>query len=840
MSLLHPLLLFGLGTVLFPVVLHLLMKAKPKRIDFPALILIQSRRQTNARRMRLRHLWLLLLRMAVLAALVFAVTRPRVPAGDWSLSWGDWLRLVGVIGTAAVVYWVGIAWFRRQSRPVHEQALRTTLLKGGVTAAALLGLLLIFAIPYRQRVWASMTNPGVVVDATQPVTAVMLFDTSLSMGYQLESQTRLEVAQEIARRHLKSLPRGSRLAVCDTATDALIRFAPDLGGASRRVEDLLLSPVSRSIDDRLLAALDAHLEDRQQQTPVDGPDPEASNSTDSRIREIYVFSDLTVNAFRQDSVARMRELLKAHPGIGLYFIDVGVDTPSNAAITEVTLGDQSVALGSELNLQARIDAQGASQGEKIVELFVSERNGPMVRQGVPQTVKVEGTGGGTAQFILRPQAEGVLQGELRLVASDPLSFDDTRPFTLNVHPAAEILLVSDNPGDARFVLEALAPTDLVERGQGPFRCKLIRSGQLSNTDLTKYSVVGLLNVADPGRAGWKSLTNYVSAGGSALIVLGDRVNHPAYLSEQALEVLPGELGAPLAFRPAEYLDLHDLSHPLLKRFDDWGAGGLKAEPILKYWRVDPTADTAVIARFTDPRQGPALVERAVGQGRVLLLTTPLDRRGWNDLPVVGWEFVGLVDQMVTYLGHEGRVNYNHIAGQEVVVPLTPDMSSTRYLLRKPGAQQLQVDISPKARSLSIREIDQLGNYRVILGEGVSSQEQGFSIQADGRESLLDRISSSDLDDRLGAERYSLARTIENLRRNVQTGREGHEVFPFLGVLLLAIFLGEHFVANRFYDSDPSPADMPKARGVGTARETNSSGSSSNVGLRGNNTPAQAS
>ena len=204
MSLLHPLLLVGLGLMLVPVVLHLLMKARPKKFDFPALRLIQNRRQTNARRMRLRHLWLLLLRMGVLGALVFALARPRVPAGDWTLTPGDWLRLLGVLGGAALAFWGGRNLLRRQPISPPEMALKNSLLKAGVAVAGLLGLLLVFALPYRQRVWASMTNPGVVVDATQPVTAVMLFDTSLSMGYQLESQTRLQVARDIAQRHLKS------------------------------------------------------------------------------------------------------------------------------------------------------------------------------------------------------------------------------------------------------------------------------------------------------------------------------------------------------------------------------------------------------------------------------------------------------------------------------------------------------------------------------------------------------------------------------------------------------------------------------------------------------------
>jgi hypothetical protein len=193
-----------------------------------------------------------------------------------------------------------------------------------------------------------------------------------------------------------------------------------------------------------------------------------------------------------------------------------------------------------------------------------------------------------------------------------------------------------------------------------------------------------------------------------------------------------------------------------------------------------------------------------------MLTTPLDRRGWNDLPVVGWEFVGLVDQMMTYLGKAGRSQFNHLAGADVVVPLEPGHSYSRYLLRKPGLQQLPGEIAGNAPNVRLAGLDQLGNYRLILGEGAASQEQGFSVNSDGRESLLDRLTSKDLDERLGAERYSLARTIDNLRRNVQTGREGHEVVPFLGVLLLAIFLGEHFVANRFYDSESTTND-PTAR-----------------------------
>ena len=60
MSLLNPALLAGLGLAAIPILLHLLMRAKPKRLIFPALRLILQRRKQNTRRMQLRHFWLLL------------------------------------------------------------------------------------------------------------------------------------------------------------------------------------------------------------------------------------------------------------------------------------------------------------------------------------------------------------------------------------------------------------------------------------------------------------------------------------------------------------------------------------------------------------------------------------------------------------------------------------------------------------------------------------------------------------------------------------------------------------------------------------------------------------
>ena len=71
-------LLFGAGLVVLPIILHLIMRRRPKLLEFPALRFIQKRHDTNQRRLRLRHLLLLLLRAGAIALLALALARPSI------------------------------------------------------------------------------------------------------------------------------------------------------------------------------------------------------------------------------------------------------------------------------------------------------------------------------------------------------------------------------------------------------------------------------------------------------------------------------------------------------------------------------------------------------------------------------------------------------------------------------------------------------------------------------------------------------------------------------------------------------------------------------------------
>lgn len=804
MVLTHPALLFGLLLVAIPVILHLLMRAKPKKLLFPALRLIQNRKRTNTRRMRLRHLWLLLLRMGVIALLALALARPSVPPADYSIHGQDWLRLLLIGGFCAGMYFGILAlWKKRKSAP-HVLVYRRSMLRAAMAAVAVVAFLLFVAWPYQRRISAAITQPTVTADEFLPVAAVMLFDTSLSMQYKYESKTRLDVAQEIAGKHIESLPRLSRVAVCDTAGEAQLRFSSDLGGAAKRIAGLSVHVVNRPLDDRILTAFEAQVADHEQTRSGDGAALEAAGK-EGVLREVYVFTDLASSAWRKEASSRLHDALEKMPGINLYLIDVGVTAPTNVAVSELSLSEQTLPLGSPLDLRAVVTATGGEAVERVVELHVENQAGNLVKRE-QQSVKIEPGTAGTAAFSFRPPAGGMVQGEVRLVSSDPLAFDDVRYFSAYVQLPAEVLVVTDAKADSRFLVDALANPEAVAQGEARYRCKTIFARELGTTDLTRFAVVCLVNVREPQAAGWKKLEEFAAQGGGVAIFLGDRVKDVEYQSATARKVIPGDILAELSFIPPEFFDLRDLTHPVLKKFADWGATVLTSVEIHRYWSVNADEGAGVVARYTDHRHKPAFIEKSLGKGRVLLFTTSIDRR-WNDLPAAdNWGFVVLADQLMQYLSRSSQAVYNSIAGQDVLLPIDPSQRIPGYLLRKPGLQQLPHEIPPGTTNLHVPEADQLGNYRVLGVENEARFERGFSINADPAESVLDRLTPDELNLHLLPDRYSIARDVENLQRNVKTGRLGREAFPMIILVLWLVFVGEHLIANRFYDAQKKPED----------------------------------
>jgi hypothetical protein len=100
LAFLSPWILLGSLLIAVPIVIHLVMRRKPKLLIFPALQFLQQRRKTNLRKLRLRHLLLLLMRVLLVALAALALARPLVSNLPGALAVGSPMAVVLVFDTS--------------------------------------------------------------------------------------------------------------------------------------------------------------------------------------------------------------------------------------------------------------------------------------------------------------------------------------------------------------------------------------------------------------------------------------------------------------------------------------------------------------------------------------------------------------------------------------------------------------------------------------------------------------------------------------------------------------------------------------------------------------------
>jgi hypothetical protein len=256
-----------------------------------------------------------------------------------------------------------------------------------------------------------------------------------------------------------------------------------------------------------------------------------------------------------------------------------------------------------------------------------------------------------------------------------------------------------------------------------------------------------------------------------------------------------------------YLAPHNYDHPILRSFRALPTSVPWAEfPVFRYWTLrDLAGDAEVILRFGN--QQPAILERRVGQGTVLTMTTPITelerpvgRQAWNELAGPDdWPRFILVNEIMRYLTQHDAGRFNYEPGQDIVLVNRADEDPSRYLLFTPGGETQPVQA--RDDKLTIRGTEAPGIYR-LKGERDGPVTRGFSVNLPARASRLERTTTQQLDTLLGADRYQLARDQEQLVRVQGRQREGREFFPFLLALVAATLVLEQLLANRFYrDTD---------------------------------------
>lgn len=776
-------LLAGALFVAIPVVLHLLMRQRPKPMVFPALRFIQQRREANTRRLQLRHWVLLALRCAAIGVLALALARPSVA----SAAIGNWI----VVGVVAILFLAigglaGAAMVRRTSN---------ALTAGLGVATLVLGVMLLW---FTGKAWSS-SGHSVLGDEEAPVAAVFAIDTSPRMLYRQQNEDRLEASQQLAEWLLKQLPADSEVAVLDSKPGAGF-FSVDRAAAAKSIERLKPAGMARSMTEVLRSAVNL-----------------AASSERPR-KEVYLFTDLSRAAWPASAAEELQQTLKSQPDVLLYVVDVGVERPHNFSLGDLRLSGQLLAQSGSLELETELRALGDG-GNKTVELLIEQPDPtlPVIRDGkviTPKAVRrgseslrVESDSSQIVRFGVRGLPAGVHQGEVRIVGQDGLAWDDVRYFAVEVQQAWPILVVAPPGVSTTYLTESLAPLEFRENEQARFVCDVIPQAELDSKSLTEYRAICLVDPLPLSAETWEKLAGYVERGGGLAAFLGHNAKPEEFQQPITIKVLGGKITRQARGGDDLYLAPRTYDHPVTAAFRQIEANvPWNRFPVYYHWNfVDLEPQTRVVIPYGNGM--PALVDHQLGRGHVLTLTTPISdplrpqgRSTWNELATGedAWPCFVLVNEMILNLVGSSEIKLNYLAGETAVLPNTDSRMPDRYQLFTPRDEPQ--DVVARDGRVTVRFTDVPGPYR-LRGSRTGPIVRGFAVNVPAEASDLTRVSREELDSLLGKGRYQFARNREEIDRAVGNDRIGSEFYPMLAVLLAAVLGLEQVLANRFYRRD---------------------------------------
>jgi hypothetical protein len=457
---------------------------------------------------------------------------------------------------------------------------------------------------------------------------LFILDSSASMQTQQGSGTRFTSSLEACLDLAAGLPEGSEIQILKAGAVTSPLFAswmPTSGPLGERLE--VTDPQDGACD--LAAALQAAA--RWVAIALTQP------------VQIVLLSDLQRLPFDEVSLREAVRQLQATGQVQLMLRQIGQPQP-NGGVREVRLPLRALREGEGLRLVAEVLLERPEQvcwleldGRRVAEAAATGQAGSA----------------SSVEFAVTAPGPGLHRG-LVLKESDRLPVDDARPFVLQVWNHVPLLLVHGKDrgtvgrgtagrGGWRYLEEALTPGGQEE---ALFRVRPVTSDQLAAGDLDQAVVAVFIDPDPLGRQLLGSLMDWLSGGGTAVFLLGDRTQE-AYMSETLLPALglPGQ--AEWRSRSAdgrEEVSVLATDHPVFAGLGEAALATLADVPWQRYFAV-AEGNSRVLISFTS--EAPALLEASYGQGTFLLLPFDLNLDA-SALPLSPM-FLPLVQRLMTYL-----------------------------------------------------------------------------------------------------------------------------------------------------------------------------------------------
>ncbi len=665
MGFLAPWFFAGAAALAIPLYLHLLRRHTSTPQPFSSLMFFEPRTQSSIRHRRLRYLFLLALRLALLALLVLAFADPFINRPAASVTTNKLLVLV-IDNSFSMRAGSHLADARRQalsvlsSRPLSEKAQ-------------------IFALGAGLEAMSQPTDDSRSLEAA--VSAIQPTD---------------------ARGNFDDLARGLR-----------------------------------SFSNSVSGPIDLHFFSDMQKSEMPAN-----------------FSDLALPA---------KVSLTLHP-----VVDSGV---ANWAVESVNAPGQVWDV-KKARVQAVIAGYETPAATRTVSLVV---NGKTV---ATQKVQVPANGRANVEFDSLNVPYGFSRCAVRIDSADALPADDISYFAVERSDPQQVLFLheaSDHRSPIYFG-DALAAS-----AESAFKMESVAADQASAVQPSRYAFIVLSDVASLPSAFENNLARYVRGGGGVLIAAGTNLGRASRIPLFGANVLDTHY---YSNDPIGFLTVGDTdpSHPSIAKADRWS--GAKFYFAVK---VDPSG-SQVAARLTDGT--PLLLDKKIGEGRVLLLASGLDNLT-NDFPLHP-DFVPFVEQTAFYLAGSERPGGSQVVGSYLQLRTAKERAVSVEVVDPEGRRPLSLQQATTAQTYQLNEA---GFYQLRLANG---RQDVVGVNADRRESDLAVMSPDALSLWAGKPNRTNTESASAVAPSAaQTTQKfsPHSLWWYVMLLLLLTAIVESWVAN---------------------------------------------
>ncbi len=566
----------------------------------------------------------------------------------------------------------------REESAVRRRRLRYWLLLALRLAVVLLAALA-FAQPYVMRLAAG---------AAPARLEVLAIDDSFSM----RAGTRLADAKRAALALLAHKPAGESAQVLALSSEVSAVTQATRDPSALRAAVQSIGPTdSRSSFAALAAAARSLAENAS--API----------------ELHLFSDL-----QRTSMPPSFAEMALPAGVTLVLHAVGRPAEPNWAVESVSAPGE-VWNPRDARIQAVIAGYGTPAAWKTVSLVVNGRTVATRRIDVPSS------GRAAVEFDSLELPHGFSRCAVRIDSADALPDDDEYRFAVERSDPRPGLLIHE-AADGRSPL--YFATALASAAPSAFVLDTLTVQQAAQVDPSSYSFVVLSDVGSvPGGLAGR-LREYVGRGGSVLATLGT-----AAAQQGQVPVFGGALRTShlYAREPEGFVSVGaaDTAYPAVGQPSEWESVKFFYAAGLEGTDADGT-HARVALRLADGT--PLLIERSLGEGRVVLLASGFDNLT-NDLPLHP-VFVAFVDRTIRYLtGTEGRSSAR-VVDDFVALRAGEDRGLGVEVVDPEGRRPLSLQASASAQWLQLAHA---GYYELRFANG---REDLIAVNPDRHESDL--------------------------------------------------------------------------------------------------------